>query len=146
MAGESSNISWAWPFSGNVLQDYHPWTSWFRTTLGQFGFININEMQSDDPDLEQRIVTGVGSYGKQLGRVIEALQAVCEYLEAGGWTPDGRESVKSFLRLADEIDAFKSAHQPVVKGTIDQLVTALRRLKEQDRAAYERVAERLRVE
>ena len=51
---------------GSSLQNYNPITSWFRSSMGQFGFINVNEMQSDDPDQEQRIVNGVASYGKQL--------------------------------------------------------------------------------
>ena len=72
MATDSSNSS---IFSlGSSLQNYNPITSWFRSSMGQFGFINVNEMQSDDPDQEQRIVNGVASYGKQLGRVVEALQ------------------------------------------------------------------------
>ena len=112
--------------------------------MGQFGFINVNEMQSDDPDQEQRIVNGVASYGKQLGRVVEALQAVCEHLNPGGWAPAEREAVKSFLRLAEEMAAFKSRNQPVTQGTIDELVAALRGLREQDPVSYERVQQGLR--
>jgi hypothetical protein len=144
MATHSSNSS---IFSlGSSLQNYDPITSWFRSSMGQFGFINVNEMQSDDPDQEQRIVNGVASYGKQLGRVVEALQAVCEHLEPlnpGGWAPAEREAVKSFLRLAEEMAAFKS-RQPVTQGTINELVAALRSLKERDPVSYERVQQGLR--
>ena len=146
MATESPSIFWAWPFSGDVAQDYHPITSWFRTVSTQLGFININEMQSENPDLEKRIVTEVGSYGKQLGRVVEALQAVCEHMDTGRWPDEEQEAVKSFTRLAEEIDAFKSANQPVTKGTIDQLVSALRSLKDQDRLCYERLREEFRAQ
>jgi hypothetical protein len=134
-------------FSGNVLQDYHPYTSWFSSTLGQYGFININEMQSDDPDLEKGVVNGVASYGKQLGRVIEALQAICDHLrpqDTEHWAPEQREAVRSFLRLAEEIDAFKAGRQPVTKGTINQLVDALRGLKRQDPGAFGRIQQGLR--
>ena len=147
MATDSSNSS---IFSlGSSLQNYNPITSWFRSSMGQVGFINVNEMQSDDPDQEQRIVNGVASYGKQLGRVVEALQAVCEHLEPlkpGGWAPAEREAVKSFLRLAEEMAAFKSKNQPVTQGTIDELVAALRSLREQDRVSYERVQQGLRAD
>jgi hypothetical protein len=146
MASESGSNFWLWPFSGDVVQDYHPVTTWLRTMMGQFGFIHINEMQSDDPDLEKRIVNEVGSYGKQLGRVVEALQAVCAHLDVGKLARDEREAVRSFIRLAEEIDAFKGAHQPVTQGAIDQLVATMRSLREQDRVIYERVQEQLRVE
>jgi len=47
--------------SGDVWQDYHPFTSWwadtFRNAMGQYGFINVNEMQSSDAELEKGIVT-----------------------------------------------------------------------------------------
>ena len=79
MATDSSNSS---IFSlGSSLHNYNPITSWFRSSMDQVGFINVNIMQTDDPDQEQRIVNGVASYGKQLGRVAEALQVVCEHLE-----------------------------------------------------------------
>jgi hypothetical protein len=143
MAAESASTFWAWPFSGDVAQDYQPITSWFRTVSTQLGFVNINEMQSENPDLEKRIVNEVGSYGKQLGRVVEALLAVCEHLETGRWAPEEQEAVRSFKRLAEEIDAFKSANQPVTKGTIDQLVSALRSLKEQDRQCFDRLQQQL---
>jgi hypothetical protein len=150
MASESANTFWAWPFSGDVTQDYRPftswWPAWFRTTMTQFGVVNIEEMQSNDPDLEKGIVNDIASYGKQLGRIVEALNAVCNHLDTGGWTQEEREAVQSFTRLADEIDAYKSAHQPVTKGSIDKLVAVLRTLREQDRQSYELIQERLRKE
>ena len=86
------------PFSGDVWQDYHPFTSWwadtFRNAMGQYGFININEMQSGDAELEHGIVTDQASYGKQIGRVVEALQAICENLDTEGWKPDQRKAVE----------------------------------------------------
>ncbi len=144
MAAGPSNNLWMWPFSGDVTQDYHPATSWFRTMMGQFGFINVNEMQSDDPDLEKRIVEGVGSYGKQLGRIIDALKVVCARMDREKLTRDEREAVRSFDRLAEEIDALKAASQPVTQGSIDQIVAALRTLKEHDRTTFEQIQERLR--
>src|SRR5271165_7612371 len=64
----------------------------------------------------------------------------------GAWAPDEREAVKSFLRLAEEMAAFKSRNQPVTQGTIDELVAALRSLREQDRVSYERVQQGLRAD
>ncbi len=54
--------------------------------------------------------------------------------------------MKSFLRLAEEMAAFKSRNQPVTQGTIDELVAALHSLREQDRVSYERVQQGLRAD
>ena len=121
------------PLSGDVWQDFHPFTSWwadmFRNAMGQYGFINIYEMQSSDAQLEQGIVTEQASYGKQIGRVVEALQAICANLDMDDWKPAHREAVKSFLRMAEELDEYKRDHQPPTKGDIATLVEALRQAK-----------------
>ena len=39
--------------------------------------------------------------------------------------------------MADKINATKSKQQPVMKEAIDQLILALRGLKEQDQGSYE---------
>jgi len=127
------------PFSGDVWQYYNPYTSWwadtFRNAMGQYGFININEMQSSDAELEKGIVTDQASYGKQIGRVVEALQAICENLDTTGWKPDQREALKSFLRMAEDLAQYKGDHQPVTKGDIAALVNAIRSPKRVRRMA-----------
>jgi hypothetical protein len=119
--------------SGDVWQDYNPFTSWwadtFRNAMGQYGFINVNEMQSSDAELEKGIVTDQASYGKQIGRVVEALQAICENLDTKGWKPDQRKALKSFLHMAEDLAQYKGDHQPVTKGDITALVDAIRSTK-----------------
>jgi hypothetical protein len=153
MAANSTNTNifdaMAAPLSGFALDtigSYNPITSWFTTTLSQVGFVNIQEMKSDDPDLEKRIISEIGSYGKQLCRVVAALQAICEHLgplNPERWEPDERAAVNSFLRLAEEISSFKCANQPVRKWEVDQIISAIRDLKRLDRGSYEQVQEGL---
>jgi hypothetical protein len=38
------------------------------------------------------------------------------------------------------------AHKPVTEGAIDQLVAALRDLRKEDRATFERIQEQFRIE
>lgn len=61
------------PFSGDVTQ---PW-SW----LYQFAPITINQMKTENPALEKRIVNEVASYGKQLGKLVEAVQVLARNLD-----------------------------------------------------------------
>lgn len=66
-----------WPLSGDIRQDILPWTWWLRF-FGQWGLVNVNLGRTAAPDVERRILDEVGSYGRQLGRVSEALQAVID--------------------------------------------------------------------
>ncbi len=74
------------PLSGDVMQDIGtfwslPWRWWLNANP-QFGFININKMESSDPKLEQDVVENVASYGTQLGRIIGALGVTVSRTEA----------------------------------------------------------------
>ena len=59
------------PLSGDVVQSINPFTSFM--TGGQFGLININLGQSSEPKVEEEALSDVASYGKQLGRIGDAL-------------------------------------------------------------------------
>ena len=148
MADDSNSTTWAWPppgmFALDTIGNYNPVTSWLSGAMSQIGFINIGNMSSGDRDLEKSIIREVGSYGRQLGRITEALQAVCSHLDRTDWTSDEQQAVKDFTCMADEIKAHKRKHQPVTEEAIDQLIIALRGLKEQDQVFYEQVLQRLR--
>jgi len=61
------------PLSGDVVQSINPWTAFFSPIGSQLGVININLGQSSDPDVEQEVLSDVGTYGKQIGRISDAL-------------------------------------------------------------------------
>ena len=64
------------PLSGDVAQTINPWTFLFNPTGGQYGLININLGQSSAPEVEQEVLSDVGTYGKQLGRIGDALMVL----------------------------------------------------------------------
>ena len=148
MADHSSSTTWAWPppgmFALDTIGSYNPVTSWLSGAMSQIGFINIENMSSGDSDLEKSIIREVGSYGRQLGRIMEALQAVFDHQVYTNWGSDEQQAVKDFTCMANDIEAHKRKHQPVTKEAIDQLIIAIRGLKEQDQASYEQVLQRLR--
>ena len=57
-----------WPLSGDIVQDIAPETHWFSPSLE----FNI----AGDPRVEADVVRNVASYGKQLGRLTEAVLAL----------------------------------------------------------------------
>ena len=59
------------PLSGDVVQSINPFTAFM--TGGQLGLININMGQSSEPKVEEEVLTDVATYGKQLGRIGDAL-------------------------------------------------------------------------
>jgi hypothetical protein len=96
------------PLSGNVHQTLNPW-NWFVSAMGsQLGLININMGKSSDPDLEQRILEEVGTYGRQLGRMGEAMEVLLNHVKLENLKPDERKKITAFLYQQDEIAAVKS--------------------------------------
>ena len=63
-----------------LTQTINPW-SW---TTGNISLFSINLGKSAAPDLEARILDEVGSYGRQLGRIGEALAVVVAWAETQG--------------------------------------------------------------
>ena len=63
----------------------------------QFGFFNINLGQTPRPDVEQEILERVGSYGRQLGRIGDALEVLLDHLKLDNLT-DGERDTLTILR------------------------------------------------
>jgi hypothetical protein len=61
------------PLSGNVTQSINPWTWMFNPVGSQVGLVNIELGQSSNPAVEEEVLSDVASYGKQLGRIEDAL-------------------------------------------------------------------------
>ena len=59
------------PLSGDVVQSINPFTAFM--TGGQFGLINITLGQSSEPRVEAEVLSDIATYGKQLGRIGDAL-------------------------------------------------------------------------
>jgi hypothetical protein len=69
------------PLSGDVMQAINPWNWFFKSEGGQFGIVNINLGKSANPELEQRILDDVGSYGRQIGRLGEAMEVLLNHVK-----------------------------------------------------------------
>ncbi len=133
------------PLSGDVAQTINPWTWWIRATFGQLGFININETDSGDPALEQRIVGEVASYGRQLGWVSETLGVVLRHAKYTDLSAAEQDSIAQFKRMLVHIEAIKAGtRRDGARDELDRLVRAVESLRHSDRALFEDVAARLR--
>lgn len=61
------------PLSGDVTQLFNQWAALFSPMGNQVGLVNINLGVSSDPKVEEDVLSDVGTYGKQLGRIGDAL-------------------------------------------------------------------------
>ena len=62
-----------------LWQAINPWS--FYQQGAQLGFVNINLGQTPHPEIEQRVLDEVGSYGRQLGRIGDALEVLIDHVE-----------------------------------------------------------------
>jgi hypothetical protein len=72
-AGEGKIAGLSVAVSGNVTQSINSWTWFFNPIGSQVGLANIELGQSSNPAIEGEVLTDVASYGKQLGRIEDAL-------------------------------------------------------------------------
>ena len=90
------------PLSGDVTQTINPWTWVFALQGAQIGLFNINLGTSSNPQVEHRILDEVGSYGRQLGRISEALEVLTDQLDRSALKPAERDAIDAFRgQMAD---------------------------------------------
>jgi hypothetical protein len=131
------------PLSGDVWQAINPWSWWLESTGQQVGFINIYETEAGDPDQELAIVENVASYGKQLGRIIDALSVVLRHESFSTLKPDEQSAKQRFLEMADEIAAVKGKDTAPTAESVDRLLAGMSSIRQQDPQSYRMLRQRL---
>jgi len=97
------------PLSGDVVQSINPFTAFM--TGGQFGLVNINLGQSSDPDVEAEVLSDVATYGKQLGRIGDALIVLLNHFHPRNpLTADETEAITALKDLLEKIAQVKEKH------------------------------------
>lgn len=119
----ASLFDWRLPFGPSA--NFAPNTGW------TFGNLVINTTNSRAPEVEQAIV-GKLSYGRQLGKVIEAVEVLCASLKAGRGDP----RIQAFEELAEDVRKIK---QSMATDRLTQLKRELEDLRTQDPAAWRRL-------
>jgi hypothetical protein len=112
-----------------LAQNINPWT------------ININSNNSSAPGTEQRILAR-HSYGRQLGRLMDAVELLVNDLEARKASISGDERVTDFRSLKEEIDGIKVK---AAQRRLESIEADLELLRGADRQAYRELRERLRA-
>jgi len=99
------------PLSGNVTQSINPWTWNFNPVGSQFGLVNIELGQSSEPAIEEEILSDVASYGKQIGRIEDALLVLLKHFKPkSDLSAIDRSAIDDFRALAKSVAAIKAKH------------------------------------
>jgi len=88
-----------------LWQAINPWT--FYQQGAQIGFINIDLGQTPRPDVEQKILDEVGSYGRQIGRIGDALEILLRRLPPEELTPEEKEAIEILRGQLAEVRKIK---------------------------------------
>jgi hypothetical protein len=100
------------PLSGNVTQSINPWTWIFNPVGSQVGLVNIELGQSSDPESEEEILSDVASYGKQLGRIEDALSVLLEHFQPQRkLTAKEQAAIDDFTAIVKAVSAVKAKHR-----------------------------------
>ncbi len=88
-------------------QTINPWT-W---NIGPMSLFSVNLGQSSDPELESRLLEQVGSYGRQIGQIGDALKTLIDHLEAQHPALKDDKAIGRFRDQIDHIAKLKDARK-----------------------------------
>jgi hypothetical protein len=97
------------PLSGDVVQSINPFTAFM--TGGQFGLVNINLGQSSEPKVEEEVLSDVATYGKQLGRIGDALIVLLSHFHPHSpLTSEESAAIDALKDMLEKIARVKEKH------------------------------------
>src|SRR6266404_4454444 len=93
------------PLSGDVVQWINPVT-WFAS--GNQITANVYLGESSSPEVEAEILDRVGTYGRQLGQITDAIIVLLRHLpDRESLTPEESKVIEVFEKMADDIANIK---------------------------------------
>lgn len=132
-------FSWPMPGSANAPQfTFAPERLWQPVNPGwSFGNLIVNQQNSSAPEVEQALVSQV-SYGKQIGRIMEAVEAL---MKVTPLKAEDQKAATDFAELAAQVKNIKEAARHQRLARLREEINALRK---QDEAAWQALADSLR--
>jgi hypothetical protein len=99
------------PLSGNVTQSINPWTAMFSPIGNQVSAITVNLGSSSNPPVEAQVLSDVGSYGKQLGRIGDVLLVLLAHFRPEReLTRHEEKAIRDLRRMLEDIADVKERH------------------------------------
>ena len=99
------------PLSGPVAQAFKAWASLFGAFGSPIGLINVSVGKSPAPTIEAEVLSDVASYGRQLGRIGDALVVLPKHVELPEDPPDPeKRAIDDLRRMLADIADVKERH------------------------------------
>ena len=133
----------AFPFADFLINPQTNWERFFNPQL----FISYN---SADAPIENHVLSRVGSYGRQLGTLLDAVEVLTARLPADELTPAERSAVDALTELRGDVERAKADFrgEPVradlSRADVDRLLGQLADLERTDPGAHRELVGRLR--
>ena len=127
-----------------------PWTNWANAFSPVFNPQLIISENPEDAAVENHVLSEVGSYGKQLGVIIDALGVlIARTLDRSQLTPGEHRIVDDLQELAEQVeqavaDYRGTPRKGIGRAEIDSVIEGLQSLQHSDPAAYRPLFEHLR--
>jgi hypothetical protein len=95
-----------------LTQTINPW-SW---TFGDMSLFTVNLGQSSDPQFEARVLEQVGTYGRQIGRIGEALDVILRKVDLGKLDKPDADAIKALRAQLDQVADLATKHKTARKA------------------------------
>lgn len=92
-----------------LWQSINPWK--FMQDGGQIGVVNIALGQTPHPEVEERVLDEVGSYGRQIGRIGDALEVLVRHVDLGKLTETEQDAIHILMGQLAQVRRVKAAEE-----------------------------------
>ena len=133
----------AFPFADFLINPQTSWTRFFNPQL----FISVN---SSDAPIENHVLSRVGSYGKQLGTMLDAVEVLVARLSTDELTSSERAAIDALTELRDDVEDAKAefrgepAPATLSRSDVDRMLDRLDDLRRADPRAHRTLTDQLR--
>lgn len=130
----------------NLAQAINPWSWWLNASDNTNALVNINNIKSRNPKLEQKIVTEVAGYGMQLGIIEDMLELMIGFLPKSQLTEQQTKNIERFKKMRADISAHKERDllEQFSASSVDEFLEKLEKIKASDPELYHAVKNRLK--
>jgi hypothetical protein len=97
-----------------LWQAINPWS--FYNQGAQLGLINVNLGQTPRPDIEQKLLDEVGSYGRQIGRIGDALEVLIDHVKLDGLSREEADALAILKGQLAEVRRVKARERGQDEG------------------------------
>lgn len=100
------------PLSGNVSEWINPMT-WFMSGNS----LNVYVGDFSAPEVETEVLDRIGTYGKQLGQLTDAMVVMLRHMpDRSSWPAGEQATIEKFEAMAADVAAIKEKHKrPAVR-------------------------------